>query len=42
MKLHVTVEQVLALDAKHGNTFWKDAIVNEVKNVKVGFLILLD
>jgi hypothetical protein len=35
-----TVEEAYKLDAKNGNTFWRDAIEKEMSNLKVAFDIL--
>ena len=37
-----TEEEAHALDAKNGNTFWRDAIAKEMHNVGVAFQILDD
>ena len=42
IELPKIVEQTHALDAKNGNTFWKDAISKEMENVRVAFEVLLN
>ena len=42
IKLPTSVKDTYALDKKNGNTFWADAILKDVKNVKVAFDILPD
>ena len=42
IELLKTVEQVLVIDAKNGNTLWADAISKELENVRVTFEILPD
>jgi hypothetical protein len=37
-----TVKEALALDRKNGNTLWVDAIVKEMKEVRIAFNILPD
>ncbi len=37
-----TVKEALALDRKNGNTLWADAIVKEMKEVRIAFNILPD
>ena len=35
-----TVEEAYRLDTKNGNTFWRDAIAKEMRNVRVAFEVL--
>ena len=31
------MEEAIAIDKKNDNTFWTDAIANEIKNVRIAF-----
>jgi len=40
IEIPATVEEAYRLDAKNKNTFWRDAIAKEMKNVRVAFEVL--